>query len=229
MLLVQNFSNGDPGRVGEALVRRGVACTTIKSYRTDVLPVLDGFDAVAVFGSPTSCRDIGRYPELLRVRDLVRECLAIDKPVMGICYGAQLLACVAGADVRRNDTPEYGGYELRLTAEGSRHPLLAGFPESFIAAEFHEDTFNLPSGATLLTSSSACRNQAFVIGRHVGLQFHLEATPAMTTTWLRERPDLPGQAGKTIEQTERELEEALSHQAPLCELFMDNFIRLVRS
>lgn len=228
MLLVQNFSNGDPGRVGEALIRRGVACTTIKCYRTDVLPVLDDFDAVAVFGSPTSCRDIGQYPELLRVRDLVRECLAIDKPVLGICYGAQLLAHVAGAEVRLADKPEYGGYEVRLTPEGSRHALLAGFPGSFIAAQFHEDTFNVPAGATLLASSSACRSQAFVIGRHVGLQFHLEATPAMTATWLRERPDLPAQAGKTIEQTERELEEALSHQAPLCELFVEHFVKLAR-
>jgi GMP synthase-like glutamine amidotransferase len=228
MLLVQNFSNGDAGRVGEALIRNGVACTTIKSYKTDVMPILDDFDAVAILGSPTSCRDLAQYPQLQRVRDLMRECLAIDKPMLGICYGAQLLAYVAGAEVRRSDTPEYGGYELRLTPEGSKHPLLAGFPESFTAAQFHEDTFDLPAGATLLASSAACRNQAFVIGRHVGLQFHLEATPTMTARWLKERPDLPAQIGKGVEQAERELDEALRQQAPLCDLFVEAFARRTR-
>lgn len=229
VLCIQNFSNGDPGRVGEALVRCGVECTTVKSYRTDVLPDPRSFSAVAVFGSPTSCRDVTDHPELLQVRDLMRKCLEIDKPVLGICYGAQLLAHVLGAEVRRSSTPEYGGYEVRLKPEGRRHALFADFPEFFTAAQFHEDTFDLPTGAEWLAWSGACRHQAFAVGRHVGLQFHLEATPAMVARWVAECPVLLERIGKSPEQATSELSKALREQAPLCELFVDRFVRAVES
>lgn len=228
MLLVQNFSNGDPGRVGEALVRCGVECVAVTSYGTDAFPDPRGFSAVAVFGSPTSCCDLADHPELLRVRDLMRGCLEIDRPVLGICYGAQLLAHVLGAEVRRNATPEYGGYEVRLTPEGRRHALFADFPEFFTAAQFHGDTFDLPTGAAWLASSGACRHQAFAVGRHVGLQFHLEATSAMTARWVTECPLLLERIGKSPEQATSELSQALREQGLLCELFVERFVRTVQ-
>jgi GMP synthase (glutamine-hydrolysing) len=228
VLLIQNYSNGDGGRVTESMRRQGAECTAVKSYKTPALPDVREFDAVAVFGSPASCRDLPEHPELVRVAESMRRCIEIDKPILGICFGAQLLAHVLGAEVRRNDRPEYGGYEVRLTPEGARSPLFAGFPESFLGAQWHEDTFDLPAGATWLATSAACRHQTFAAGPHVATQFHIEATREKVTRWVKECPDLLARIGKTAEQAMRELDESLRQQETLCDLFVRNFLKTSR-
>jgi GMP synthase-like glutamine amidotransferase len=228
VLLIQNYSNGDGGRVTEALQRQGAECTAVKSYKTPTLPDVREFDAVAVFGSPASCRDLPEHPELQRVAESMRQCIEIDKPIMGICFGAQLLAHVLGAGVMRNDKPEYGGYEVRLTAEGARSPFFADFPESFTGAQWHEDTFGIPPGATWLATSAVCRHQAFGMGPHIGMQFHIEATREKVTRWVKDHPDQLARTKKTTGQAMRELEESLQQQERLCEVFVGNFLKAIK-
>ncbi|HVP10164.1 MAG TPA: type 1 glutamine amidotransferase [Phycisphaerae bacterium] len=225
--MIENYSNGDGGRVAEAMQRQGADCTAVKSYETTTLPDVRAFDAVAVFGSPASCRDLAEHPALVRVAESMRQCIEIDKPILGICFGAQLLAHVLGAEVRRNDPPEYGGYEISLTPGGAGSPFFAGFPESFMGAQWHEDTFDLPAGATWLATSATCRHQAFAFGRQIGTQFHIEATREKVTRWVREYPHLLPGIGKTAEQAMDELKESLHQQEALCELFVGNFLRTV--
>lgn len=227
-LVIQNFSTGDGGAVTEALERQGVSCTIVKSYETESLPSPRGFDGVLVLGSPASCLDLTQYPALERVRELTAECVAEGKPVLGICFGAQLLAQVLGAKVRRLEAPEYGGYQVRLSAEGRRSPLFAGFPESFAAVQWHEDTFDIPPGAVALASSAACPNQAFAAGQHVGLQFHLEVTGRHAVRWVEARPESLQRIGKTPRLALSELHEAVCQQAPLCDSFIRNFLAAAR-
>ena len=228
VLLIQNYSNGDGGRVTEALQRQGAECVPVLSHKVASLPDVREFDAVAVFGSPASCRDLPDHPALQRVADSMRECVDLDKPIMGICFGAQLLAYILGAGIVRNDKPEYGGYEIRLTAEGLRSPFFAGFPESFTGAQWHEDTFGIPEEATWLASSAVCRHQAFSMGPHIGTQFHIEATREKVTRWVKECPDLLARTKKTAGQAMRELEESLQQQERLCDVFVGNFLKAIK-
>jgi GMP synthase-like glutamine amidotransferase len=114
--------------------------------------------------------------------------------VLGICLGAQMLADVLGGVVTRHREKEIGWHRMHRTEE--RHPWLADLPESFTSFSWHGDTYTLPAGARRLAYSEACVEQAFAYGDHVlGLQFHLETTPAcmgqMLEKWSFELQDKP--------------------------------------
>lgn len=227
VLLVQLCEIEGPGRLEACLDRREVEHTIHRSCEDAPPPSPDRFDAVVVLGTPASCRDIEARPDLLRVRDLVAECVARDQPMLGICFGGQLLAHVLGADVRPNETPEIGAYAARLTDEGAASPLFEGFPSEFPVAHWHSDTFALPDGASLLATGEACRHQAFARGRSVGLQFHLELSPAKARDWVSAYAnDLP-RADKSGEDVVNGLTRHSKEMGRLCDRFVGNFLRTV--
>ncbi len=225
VLLVQLCEIEGPGRLEACLDRREVEHTIHRSYEDAPAPPLERFGAVVILGTPASCRDIEARPDLLRVRDLVAEGVARDQPMLGICFGGQLLAQVLGADVRPNETPEIGAYAARLTDEGAASPLFGGFPREFSVAHWHSDTFALPNGASLLATGMACRNQAFARGRSVGLQFHLELSPAKARDWVSAYADDLPRVDKTGEDVMEELTRHGEEMGRLCDRFVGNFLR----
>lgn len=229
VLLVQNHRIVKPDMLETALRKRDVPCTLVRAFLSEPLPEPGDRDAVVVFGSPASCMDIETSAELRRVRDWVSGCVAADRAVLGICFGAQLLAQVLGADVRRNEVGEFGCTPVSLTDEGRRSGLFRGFPTSFPMAQWHTDTFGLPPGATLLATSQACHHQAFASGRCVGLQFHIEASPRLVADWAEAGPKGPEGIGKSAEQVVAECEAAAAEQARLCDVFVENFLKMAAS
>ena len=106
---------------------------------------------------------------------------------MGICLGAQLLARALGAPVYRNPVKEIGWAPVYWTEAARQDPLFAGLDSPETVLHWHGETFDLPPGAEWLAWSEACRNQAFRSGSHAyGIQFHLEVTPEMISTWCLE-------------------------------------------
>jgi GMP synthase (glutamine-hydrolysing) len=118
-----------------------------------------------------------RYPWLAREKRFIGEALHGEKTVIGICLGAQLIACVLGAKVTRNPCVEIGWHPVEKAAEASRSDLSGFLPDRFPAFHWHGDTFEIPRGAVHLARSQACENQAFAFGDRVAaFQFHLEST-----------------------------------------------------
>lgn len=224
ILLVLNYAEDDADLISDYLISRGIPHTTVRSHLEDPLPRHEDFDVLITFGSPASCMKLDQLPLLARVGTLTREFIQADKPVLGICFGAQLLAHVLGAEVRRNSVTEFGCFEVRLTPAGRVSPLFEGFPEAFPMAQGHSDTFALPAGAMLLGSSDLCQHQAFSLGRWVGLQFHIEASQRKVTEWVRKQVgDSPTEvqfAQGMLADNARTAEERLR----LCNRFMDNFL-----
>jgi GMP synthase (glutamine-hydrolysing) len=146
---------------------------------------LDGFAGLIVLGGPMSAAD--DLPYLRGELECIAEAVSAGLPVLGICLGAQLIAKALGSRVYSNGVREIGWYPIQWTEAAARDPLhqgLAGFDTVF---HWHYETFDLPAGAELLASSAACRHQAFRVGSNVyGLQFHLEATPAIIACWLEQ-------------------------------------------
>ncbi len=126
-----------------------------------------------------------RYPGLLAEIDWIREAVAADLPVLGICLGSQLLAAALGANVSAGEKKEIGWYTVQLTDAALSDPVFSLCRHEEIVFQWHGCTFDLPAGAVRLASSRLFPNQAFRYGRAVyGLQFHLETTDQMIEAWL---------------------------------------------
>lgn len=140
-------------------------------------------DLFVVLGGPIGVYDHDAYPVVNQEMELLRARLSADRPTMGICLGAQLMAAAMGARVYPGPVKEIGWSALDLVASRDRNPLAAlqGVP----VLHWHGDTFDLPDGCKLLASTSICRNQAFSRGPNVlGLQFHPEVLAARFEHWL---------------------------------------------
>lgn len=141
------------------------------------LPGLDDFDGLIVMGGPMSLRDERLHPWIIQERALVERTMDAGKPVFGICLGAQLMAQVLGAPVAPGPHPEIGWFAVQVTAAARNSWLNGCLPDRFHSFFWHEETFDMPTGAVQIARSAAYENQGFVWGPHLALQFHLEVTP----------------------------------------------------
>src|SRR5262249_26269785 len=137
---------------------------------------------LVVMGGPMSVNDGNKYPFLLPEIQLIEKVLNEKKPVLGVCLGAQLIAKALGCRVYPNKHRELGWHPIELTKHAAVDPLFGVLPKKLNVFHWHGETFDLPSGATLLARSKLCENQAFRWGDNAyGLQFHVEVTPTMVS------------------------------------------------
>ncbi len=148
-----------------------VSCTRL--WAGEKLPGIGNIDGLIVMGGPMGIYDNEQYPWLAAEKAFIKEIIDQDKPVLGICLGAQLIADVLGSNVWKNEQKEIGFFPI----SGKKVSNVWNFPEEFLAFHWHGDTFGIPDGAVHLASSEATENQAFVYNDNVlALQFHLETT-----------------------------------------------------
>lgn len=123
-------------------------------------------------------------PFLLEEMRLIERAAARGVPMLGVCLGSQMIAKALGGRVYRNAEKEIGWFDIHLTDEGRRDPMLEQLAPVERVFHWHGDTFDLPSEAVLLAWSQRTARQVYRIGRGIyGLQFHLEVTPAMIVDW----------------------------------------------
>lgn len=132
----------------------------------------DRFDLVIPLGGPMGVYQRERYPWIDGEIERLARRIAADAPVLGVCFGAQIVAAAMGRDVYRGPTREVGFAPVTLTDAGRASPLrhVEGVP----ILHWHGDSFDLPEGATLLASTPAYAQQAFARGNTLALQCHAE-------------------------------------------------------
>jgi GMP synthase-like glutamine amidotransferase len=140
------------------------------------LPGIDEFDWLVIMGGPMNIYEESKYPWLAREKRFIRDAIASNKIVLGICLGGQLIADVLGGKVRRNLYKEIGWHPVKLTPEGQKSRIFSVLPNTFMAFHWHGDTFEIPPQALRAAESESCANQAFALGKAIGLQFHLESS-----------------------------------------------------
>lgn len=155
---------------------RGHEISRTLLFLDEPLPRDDDFDWLIVLGGPMNIYEHEKYPWLVREKEFIRRAAASSKIVLGICLGAQLLADVLGGKVSRNEYREIGWHPVRLTPAAQTSTIFRVLPEEFVAFHWHGDAFEIPAGAEAMAESDGCKNQAFQLGRSVGLQFHLESS-----------------------------------------------------
>ena len=155
------------------------------SRQPELRPELDKYAALIVLGGPMNADQIDTYPNLRTEVEIIREAVASDMSVLGICLGAQLLAKALGGSVQRNPMREIGWYDVELTAAGQTDAVLSTFASTQRVFQWHEDGMSLPAGTTHLARSAASEVQAFRHGEHAyGFQFHLEVDRSLIERWL---------------------------------------------
>jgi GMP synthase-like glutamine amidotransferase len=190
-LIIQHFPTEDPGRFGEILDRSSLKTELVYTYAGEKVPEeARDFSGMLIMGGPMNVEETDKYPNLLDEMRLIREFYRTEKPVLGICLGAQLAAASFGAPVYPGKTKEIGWYEITLTGEGRKDFLFESFPETGKVFQLHSRTFDLPDTAVLLASSPDYPHQAFRLGKCLwGLQFHLEATGKHIRRWIENSTD----------------------------------------
>jgi GMP synthase (glutamine-hydrolysing) len=184
-LVIQHTACEPPGAYETEMLARGIAIERVELDEGQPLPDWRAFDAIVAMGGPMGACDDEQLPWLAHERRSIAEAASADRPFWGVCLGAQLLAASLGARVYRGERPEIGIYrDVELTDAAGRDPVFAAAPAKLTTLQWHGDTFELPAGASLLASSPACANQAFAWRRAYGLQFHLEVSPQLASSWL---------------------------------------------
>jgi GMP synthase-like glutamine amidotransferase len=145
-----------------------------------------GYDAVLILGGAMNVDESERYSWIAAEEALLRELLAHDVPLLGLCLGGQLLTASAGAQPRRASHPEIGWHRVGVTAEGESDPLLGPLTPSFEAFQWHSYEFPLPPGAVPLARSEVCLQACRLGERAWALQFHPEVSAADARHWIED-------------------------------------------
>jgi GMP synthase (glutamine-hydrolysing) len=192
VLIILHQESSTPGRVGNALRALGHTLDIRRPRFGDALPeTLDAHAGAVVFGGPMSANDADEF--VRREIDWISVPLREQRPFLGICLGAQMLARQLGARVAPHPQgrAQIGYYPIRPTQAGLK--LCPHWPDHVY--HWHREGFERPSGCELLAEGNDFPVQAVRYGDAYGLQFHPDVTYAMLHRWTtrgHDRMDSPG-------------------------------------
>ena len=187
MLAISHQGDAGPGVFAEAVEAGGHRLDTWH-VAEESEPPADPFayDAVMTFGGAMHADQEDRHGWMAPEKELLRELLARETPLLGVCLGSQLLAEAAGGRAVRASEPEIGWFEVEVTGAGSADALTGPLAPRFEAFEWHSYRVDLPDGATELARTPVCV-QAYRVGERAwGIQFHAEVSAADARKWIAE-------------------------------------------
>ena len=185
VLIVQHVPWEKPGRIFDSLddMELPYQIVNIAGTKKPDLPNFNDLAGVVVMGGPMGAQDFDKYPGLKAEAKLVRAAIAVNKPVLGICLGHQIIATALGAKLKPGKEPEIGFAPIKRI---DKHDYFSMWNKTIDVLHWHNDVVSLPEGAQPLARSANTKNQAFRFGSALGLQFHLEVTPTLLEEWLDE-------------------------------------------
>lgn len=227
VLIIQNHEIESAGTITDYLTEHTMPFDVVNTWRGELIPDGQDYLASVVMGCPHSVSEIPNHEFLKHLYAFVSRTIRNNRPYLGICFGGQILARVMGAKVEKNPEKEIGTFRHRLTLDGQSDPLFRGFPSEFAAFHWHSDTFRIPFGATNLVESNKCKNQAFRIGKAVGLQFHFEADLNKLPVWCEVYAPELVEVGLTAEAVTDGFAERAAEIRRLNYMLLDNFFGLL--
>ncbi len=182
--IIQHVGFEDLGAFGPALADRGIEVRVLLAGRDEITAAsLGNPDLLVVLGGPISANDERVFPFIAEEMRFLGQWLTADKPCLGVCLGAQLMAKALGGTVRPMASKEIGWYRVDLTPEGRDSPL-AELGDTSVVLHWHGEEVTLPRNCRRLASSEMCQNQAFSCGEHgLAIQFHPEVTTQGLEPW----------------------------------------------
>jgi GMP synthase - Glutamine amidotransferase domain len=195
VVVVRHHEEDSAGFIGAAFEARGATLSTLLYPKEGALPDTGGLAHIVVLGSTSSVYDEGEARAWIGEEHLAAPGDAAGVPVLGICFGGQLLAAAFGGTVEHAGRQEIGW----VTIDSADHELIPPGPW----LEFHHDRCLPPAQASVL-AQNALGVQAFRLGRHLGVQFHPEVDGEQFKLWL------DSGAGKEISETGQDPDRLLA-------------------
>ena len=192
------------------------------SHTGKPLPGLSEISGLVIYGGVMNVDMTAEYPFLDAERRHVLAAVEAGLPYLGICLGGQMLARALDHEVYSAGVREIGFNAMHPTVEAAEDPLFSVFADGDPVFHWHEDTFQLPEGATLLATGDEVRTQAFRYGERAwGTQFHFEVDRAEIELWLKTAGDDEVRAwGKTSGEIRAETDRFIDdHEARARHLF----------
>ena len=221
-LILQHEEPTPPGYLKAWLDRQNADVEVFRIDLENQVPDPRDYDMIASLGSEFAAFDDSK-PFIRREAELLGEAVGADVPVLGLCFGGQLLARVMGGKSFRSDRAEIGWLPVR-----TNDPDLVAEGPWF---NWHFDTFTLPPGAKLIAQTDV-GPQAYVIGRSLGLQFHPEVTPEIMDSWVRAyRHELDGDGvdpDALLEETHRLAPSVHRNSEHLFNRFLEGVAKIKR-
>lgn len=221
-LIIQHEEPTPPGVLDEWLTDLGAQVDVFRIDLEDRNVDPRDYDLIASLGSQYAAFD-DSLPWIEREKGLFMDATEADVPILGLCFGGQLLARILGGDCYRGELSEVGWLPVQ-----SRNQELVPEGPWF---QWHFDTFTLPQEAQLIADSPA-GPQVFVVGRSLGLQFHPEVTREIMEAWVKAYPHELAAVGvdpvELLEETNRIANASRQNALQLFERFVDDVAGLRR-
>ena len=217
ILVIQHNDDDNLNDLAQPFYEAGLEIVQWHAAKT-AAPVdsLDGFSGLVSLGAFAGVEDEAETPWMPFERKLIETALEHEMPVLGLCFGSQLLASVAGAEVGKSGRPEVGWYQVQMTEDAANDPLMSVLGPEPEVIQYHYDTFNwqtLPENLTILGAANGM-NQAFRVGKNAwGTQFHIEMNLPTMLGWIASYPRAFEKAGNVpAEQVEATRKNWRLHQ-----------------
>jgi GMP synthase (glutamine-hydrolysing) len=222
-LIVQHEEPTPPGLLGDWLAHRNAQVEVLRVDLEDRVPDVRQYHLIALLGSELAAFD-DSVPFIPRESGLIRDAMAADVPMLGLCFGGQIMARALGGRSFRASRSEIGWFRLQ-----SKDPELVPEGPWF---EWHHDSFTVPPGGTLIAQTDV-GPQAYVVGRSLGLQFHPEVTPEIVGEWVRAYREGPHDDAldldAMLEETNRRAPAVRGMTERLFDRFLTEVARIVSS
>jgi GMP synthase-like glutamine amidotransferase len=219
-LIVQHEDPTPPGRIRDWLAEQEAEVDVLRIDEEERVPDPRDYELVVSLGSEFAAYN-DSIPFIQRETGLIRAAAAADVPILGVCFGGQLMARALGGKSFKAERSEIGWLPVR-----TNEPDLVPDGPWF---NWHFDTFTLPPGAKLIAETDV-GPQAYVIGRNLGTQFHPEVTPEIMEDWVRAyRHELDAEGvdpDALLEETRRRAPQSRKTTERLLNRFLDGIARL---
>ena len=235
VLVVQHDDLSPLGAIGEHFTSDGITLEIMEPHRGDAFSSLVDFDILILLGGQMEVWQEQDHRWLVSEKAVIRHWVNdLDKPLLGICLGHQLLADALGGRVAKAKRGEAAVTNKQFTNAGVNHPLYAGFGKSKRAISWHGSEVTMaPPRAIVLGNTTDCAVSCFAVGSAAfGVQYHVEATDWQTETWAatpvgaKHLVQLHGAEGVPLVQ--QAIADAKPELWKNSKKFYDNFMQLAR-
>jgi GMP synthase-like glutamine amidotransferase len=197
-----------PAYFATYLDRHRLPWRVIKLDEGEAVPADPGeFSGLCFMGGPMSVNDV--LPWIAPVLQLIRDAAQREIAVLGHCLGGQLMARALGGVVTRNPVKEIGWGEVLVVESQAASDWFDAGTTSFEVFHWHGETFSVPPGSVRVLASRYCENQGFILGKHLGLQCHIEMNEQLVKLWCdsgaREIASSPGPGVQSPDEIQRDL------------------------